>query len=55
MDLDAFDFFLLVFVFKNIAQEFNTQITEVTFAIRNRSHPRPGEPEDRGEFGCNLI
>jgi SHS family lactate transporter-like MFS transporter len=23
--------------------------------IRNRSHPRPGGSEDRGEFGCNLI
>jgi SHS family lactate transporter-like MFS transporter len=31
--LDAFDFFLLVFVLKDIAQEFDTQITEVTFAI----------------------
>jgi MFS transporter, SHS family, lactate transporter len=31
--LDAFDFFLLVFVLKDIAQEFNTQIAEVTFAI----------------------
>jgi SHS family lactate transporter-like MFS transporter len=31
--LDAFDFFLLVFVLKDIATEFNTQITEVTFAI----------------------
>ena len=31
--LDAFDFFLLVFVLKDIAQEFNTQITDVTFAI----------------------
>jgi MFS transporter, SHS family, lactate transporter len=31
--LDAFDFFLLVFVLKDIAQEFNTQITNVTFAI----------------------
>src|ERR1700683_2333620 len=31
--LDAFDFFLLVFVLKDIAQEFNTEITEVTFAI----------------------
>ena len=31
--LDAFDFFLLVFVLQDIAQEFNTQITEVTFAI----------------------
>src|ERR1700720_1113554 len=31
--LDAFDFFLLVFVLKDIAQEFDTDITEVTFAI----------------------
>jgi len=31
--LDAFDFFLLVFVLKDIAQEFNTEITDVTFAI----------------------
>ncbi len=31
--LDAFDFFLLVFVLKDIAQEFDTQITNVTFAI----------------------
>jgi SHS family lactate transporter-like MFS transporter len=31
--LDAFDFFLLVFVLKDIAAEFNTQITNVTFAI----------------------
>jgi SHS family lactate transporter-like MFS transporter len=31
--LDAFDFFLLVFVLKDIAQEFNTQITNVTLAI----------------------
>ena len=31
--LDAFDFFLLVFVLKDIAQEFHTQITSVTFAI----------------------
>jgi SHS family lactate transporter-like MFS transporter len=31
--LDAFDFFLLVFVLKDIAQEFNTDISEVTFAI----------------------
>src|ERR1700751_768100 len=31
--LDAFDFFLLVFVLKDIAQEFKTDITEVTFAI----------------------
>ena len=23
--------------------------------IRNRSHPRPSGPEDRGEFGYNLI
>jgi len=31
--LDAFDFFLLVFVLKDIAQEFHTEISEVTFAI----------------------
>jgi SHS family lactate transporter-like MFS transporter len=31
--LDAFDFFLLVFVLKDIAQEFDTQIADVTFAI----------------------
>ena len=31
--LDAFDFFLMVFVLKDIAAEFGTQITNVTFAI----------------------
>jgi SHS family lactate transporter-like MFS transporter len=31
--LDAFDFFLLVFVLKDIAAEFHTQITDITFAI----------------------
>ncbi len=31
--LDAFDFFLLVFVLKDIAQEFHSQITDVTIAI----------------------
>src|SRR5579863_2167708 len=31
--LDAFDFFLLVFVLTDIAREFNTDVTEVTFAI----------------------
>lgn len=31
--LDAFDFFLMVFVLSAIAREFHTQITEVTFAI----------------------
>src|SRR4051812_12883790 len=31
--LDAFDFFLLVFVLKDIAQEFHTEITDVTLAI----------------------
>jgi SHS family lactate transporter-like MFS transporter len=31
--LDAFDFFLLVFVLKDIAQEFGTEISDVTFAI----------------------
>jgi MFS transporter, SHS family, lactate transporter len=31
--LDAFDFFLMVFVLKDIAKEFNTDVTEVTVAI----------------------
>ena len=31
--LDAFDYFLLVFVLKDIAQEFQTEITDVTLAI----------------------
>jgi MFS transporter, SHS family, lactate transporter len=31
--LDAFDFFLLVFVLKDIAAEFHTDITNVTYAI----------------------
>ena len=31
--LDAFDYFLLVFVIKDIAQGFGTEISEVTFAI----------------------
>jgi MFS transporter, SHS family, lactate transporter len=31
--LDAFDFFLMVFVLKSIAQEFNVDITDVTVAI----------------------
>jgi SHS family lactate transporter-like MFS transporter len=31
--LDAFDFFLLVFVLRDIAHEFNTDIENVTFAI----------------------
>jgi len=31
--LDAFDFFLMVFVLKDIAQEFHTDITQVTVAI----------------------
>src|SRR3984893_17049151 len=39
--LDAFDFFLLVFVLKDIASEFNTQITNVTFAILLTLAARP--------------
>jgi MFS transporter, SHS family, lactate transporter len=31
--LDAFDFFLLVFVLKDIATEFNTDVTNVSFAL----------------------
>ncbi len=33
MVADAFDFFLLVFVLKDIAAEFNTDISNVTVAI----------------------
>src|ERR1700724_413584 len=39
--LDAFDFFLLVFVLKDIAQEFQTDVTEVTFAILLTLAARP--------------
>lgn len=31
--LDAFDFFLMVFVLKDIAEEFHTDVTRVTVAI----------------------
>jgi MFS transporter, SHS family, lactate transporter len=31
--LDAFDFFLMVFMFKDIAAEFNTKISDVTYAV----------------------
>ena len=31
--LDAFDYFLLVFVLKDIAKEFNTDVTDVTLAL----------------------
>src|SRR6266478_509611 len=31
--LDAFDFFIIVFVFKDIAKEFNTDIPSVTFTL----------------------
>src|SRR5882762_6200661 len=31
--LDAFDFFLLIFVLKDIAKEFGTDVADVTFAI----------------------
>src|ERR1700683_789598 len=39
--LDAFDFFLMVFVLKDNAAEFNTQITDVTFAILLTLAARP--------------
>jgi MFS transporter, SHS family, lactate transporter len=39
--LDAFDFFLLVFVLKNIAQDFDTHIEDVTFAITLTLAMRP--------------
>jgi hypothetical protein len=40
--LDAFDLFLLVFVLKDIAQEFNTQITSVTLRPWLRQRFRAG-------------
>ena len=48
--LDAFDFFLLVFVIKDIAGEFGTDVTEVTFAILLTLAMRP-----LGAFIFGLI
>ncbi|TKC81656.1 MFS transporter [Trinickia terrae] len=39
--LDAFDFFLMVFVFKDIAAEFNTKISDVTIALTLTLAMRP--------------
>nr|WP_206064142.1 MFS transporter [Oleiagrimonas sp. C23AA] len=39
--LDAFDFFLLVFIIDNIAHDFGTKTTEVTFAILLTLAARP--------------
>lgn len=39
--LDAFDFFLMVFILKDIAAEFHTQIPEVAFAITITLAMRP--------------
>ncbi|RKP52290.1 MFS transporter [Trinickia fusca] len=39
--LDAFDFFLMVFVFKDIATEFHTKIPEVAFALTLTLAMRP--------------
>jgi SHS family lactate transporter-like MFS transporter len=39
--LDAFDYFLLVFVLKDVAHEFNVPIAEVTFAILLTLAARP--------------
>src|SRR5271163_1655911 len=39
--LDAFDFFLMVFVLTDIAKEFNTDVTKVTFAILLTLATRP--------------
>ncbi|QYD70494.1 MFS transporter [Paraburkholderia edwinii] len=39
--LDAFDFFLMVFILKDIAAEFNTKIPEVAFAITLTLAMRP--------------
>ena len=39
--LDAFDFFLMVFVLTDIAKEFNTDVTQVTLAILLTLATRP--------------
>ena len=39
--LDAFDFFLMVFVFKDIAKEFHTDITTITVATTLTLAMRP--------------
>ena len=52
--LDAFDYFLLVFVLKDISQEFHTEITNVTIALLLALAMRPvgafifGRAADRG-------
>ena len=53
--LDAFDFFLLVFVLKDIAQEFNTQITEVTFAILLTFAMRPPDANSMNEYKKSQV
>src|SRR3984885_13630438 len=59
--LDAFDFFLLVFVLKDIAAEFGTKITDVTFAILLTLAMRPigaylfGRAADRGGRPPTLM
>ena len=42
--LDAFDYFILVFVIKYIAQDFRTQVTAVTVAILLTLAMRPAPP-----------
>jgi MFS transporter, SHS family, lactate transporter len=39
--LDAFDFFILVFVLKDVAQEFHTDVETVTYAISLTLAARP--------------
>src|SRR5580704_19797978 len=59
--LDAFDFFLLVFVLKDIAAEFNTEIGNVTIAILLTLAMRPvgaflfGRAADRGGRRPTLM
>src|ERR1700753_2810979 len=59
--LDAFDFFILVFVLKDIAQEFHTDISSVTFAILLTLAMRPigafifGRAADRGGGRPTLM
>ena len=63
--LDAFDFFLLVFVLKDIAAEFQTDISDVTLAILLTLAMRPigafifgfkhFEETDILCFRCNFL
>ena len=53
--LDAFDFFLMVFILKDIAAEFNTKIPNVAFAITlTRKSGRDTRPVERQYHKISL-